>query len=174
MFLKKNQGFSLVELLVVIAIIAILSAVIVPRYNTYRENSQKNSLKPSISYIYSLLKLKQIDEKRFNGFTIPSNATIPKGYCLRVYFYQQGTNSAELSNGICSPSFKSISPTSGFLIIVSKNGQAQLAMSHEGIFKTTSQAIKNPPEITKSCSSYGSNLSNCRKAGCKSLNLACS
>ena len=36
---RKNQGFTLIELIIVIAIIAILSAIAVPKFITYRERA---------------------------------------------------------------------------------------------------------------------------------------
>ena len=37
---KRNQGFTLVELIIVVAIIAVLSAVLVPRYMQYMEKTR--------------------------------------------------------------------------------------------------------------------------------------
>jgi len=48
---KVKKGFTLVEIMIVVAIIAILAAVAIPNFMTYRKTSQQNACKANMKQI---------------------------------------------------------------------------------------------------------------------------
>lgn len=50
---KSNKGFTLVELMVVVGIIGILSAVAIPKFQTYQAKSKTSEAKIHLAAIYS-------------------------------------------------------------------------------------------------------------------------
>lgn len=53
LFLKNEQGFTLVELMVVVAIIGILSAIAVPNFKKYQAKSKQSEAKIQLASLYS-------------------------------------------------------------------------------------------------------------------------
>ena len=53
--LRQGQsGFSLVELMIVVAIIGILSALAVPRFQSFQAKARQSEAKNNLSHIYTL------------------------------------------------------------------------------------------------------------------------
>ena len=50
---RMNKGFTLVEIMIVVAIIAILAAVAIPNFITYRKTSQMNACISNLKQIQS-------------------------------------------------------------------------------------------------------------------------
>jgi general secretion pathway protein G len=61
---RKNQGFTLIELMIVVAIIAVLAAIIAPRFMGSEEEAKKTAARQQIANFETALKLFKID----NGF----------------------------------------------------------------------------------------------------------
>jgi len=50
---KKTQGFTLVEIMIVVAIIAILAAIAIPNFISYRQTANTNTCKSNIKTLES-------------------------------------------------------------------------------------------------------------------------
>ena len=165
--IQKN-GFSLVELLVVIAILSILAGVSIPKYRAYSEQSKRNSVKPTLAYIYNLFKMNYVEKGTFKNTKL-TNISLTKGYCI----------TASIKAGAPDqPSPKSIGnctgiaikrPSSGFVILAhGKNEKLNIGMNHKEEFveaKTSLQMFNALTRGTPACSGYAVGK-NCRKAGC--------
>jgi len=57
---KVKKGFTLVEIMIVVAIIAILAAVAIPNFMTYRKTSQQNACKANMKQILSAIEAYQV------------------------------------------------------------------------------------------------------------------
>ena len=53
---RMNKGFTLVEIMIVVAIIAILAAVAIPNFITYRKTSQMNACISNLKQIQSAVE----------------------------------------------------------------------------------------------------------------------
>ena len=52
--LKNDKGFSLVELMIVVAIIGVLSALAVPKFQSFQAKAKQSEAKSNLSHIYTL------------------------------------------------------------------------------------------------------------------------
>ncbi len=79
MVMKKSEsGFNLVELMVVVGIIGILSAVAVPRFQTFKARAQQTEAKSGLNALYLSM---QAAEANLGTFPlIPSSSALNHGY----------------------------------------------------------------------------------------------
>ena len=63
---KMKQGFTLVEIMIVVAIIAIMAAVAIPNFITYRKTSQMNACISNLKQIQSA-----VEQARMKGVQNP-------------------------------------------------------------------------------------------------------
>lgn len=71
--IQKQKGFTLVELIIVIAIIAILMAVAIPNYISYRDKATIAVLEANLDTLYRTVNMMQINEK----LPLPPNGSLP-------------------------------------------------------------------------------------------------
>lgn len=82
-FLKSEQGFTLVELMVVVAIIGILSAVAVPNFKKYQAKSKQSEAKIQLAAVYSSEVAANADYDTYGTcLTLLGYETPPRGYYL--------------------------------------------------------------------------------------------
>ncbi len=84
-FKKKNSGFSLVELMIVVAIIGILSALAVPRFQSFQAKAKATEGKTSLSQVFTLQQAYHGDNDTYGslqniGFSL--NGTSASGHAL--------------------------------------------------------------------------------------------
>ena len=63
---KMMKGFTLVEIMIVVAIIAILAAVAIPNFITYRKTSQMNACISNLKQIQSA-----VEQAKLKGIATP-------------------------------------------------------------------------------------------------------
>ena len=68
---KMLKGFTLVEIMIVVAIIAILAAVAIPNFVTYRKTSQKNACISNLKSIQGA-----VEQAKMAGVASPAKADI--------------------------------------------------------------------------------------------------
>ena len=184
MFLNK-KAFSLVEMLVVVIIISIIAGIGMPNIKRYMTSSKRNSIKPTLNYIVSLLDLKYIEGGRTFGGLIISDikgSTLPGGYCIKVFtasnpqpeFSKTGTSTF----GTCRKGIPSTCKTSSGYVIIAygKKPHLDIGLSHEAktsdgkqsFFLHGEEATCSRLKTTKTCPSY-KNGDDCRNAGCRWL-----
>ena len=66
MKIKMKKGFTLVEIMIVVAIIAILAAVAIPNFITYRKTSQMNACISNLKQIQSA-----VEQAKMKGTATP-------------------------------------------------------------------------------------------------------
>jgi len=76
---KGNAGFSLIELMVAVGIVGILSAIALPKYQTFQAKAKGAEAQNTLGYIYTLEQAYFVDNNSFNtiatvGFVLPNNA----------------------------------------------------------------------------------------------------
>ena len=180
-FLKNKKAFSLLELLTVISILLIISAVSIPKYQSYKRQSQMNAIKPTLSYIYNLFKLHYEEKRTFKSLKI-SNISLVKNYCIIVRInavkikYQPSPNlfgnCAKISSdryyrpNSQTESFRVFSPKSGFVIIAyGETEEMDVGMNHNGDIIQGSNLFTELTKGLKECADY-TNRTSCQTAGC--------
>jgi prepilin-type N-terminal cleavage/methylation domain-containing protein len=63
--IRKNRAFTLIELLLVLVILAILAAVVVPKFSGRTEQARNSAAKADISMIETALDAIEIDNGRY-------------------------------------------------------------------------------------------------------------
>ena len=163
-----TKGFSLIELLVVISILSILAGVSIPKYRSYSEQSKRNSVKPTLAYIYNLFKINYVENGTFKNTKL-TNASLPEGYCITAS--TKGSTSEQPSPrsiGNCS-GIDIEEPSSGFVIIAhGKSSNLNVGINHREEFveeKSKQQMFIALTKNTTECSGYTIGKK-CRQAGC--------
>src|SRR5688572_21462293 len=64
-FVRRRAGFSLIELLLVLVILAVLAAVVVPKFTNRTEQARITAAKTDISMLDTALDAYEIDNGRF-------------------------------------------------------------------------------------------------------------
>ena len=114
---SRGRGFTLIELLLVMVIIAVLAAIVVPRFTSRSEDARKAAAKSDITSYETMLDAFEVDNGRYPSsdeglnalVTAPSNVSNWKGPYIKVlrndpwghaYVYrfpgQHNTNSYDL------------------------------------------------------------------------------
>jgi len=58
--MNAKKGFTLIEIMIVVAILAILAAVAIPNFMTYRRTAQANSCQANLKQIVSAIEAYQV------------------------------------------------------------------------------------------------------------------
>src|SRR4051812_3422424 len=62
---RRSKGFTLIELMLVMVIIAILAAVVVPKFTGQRERANQTKAKADIATLKNALSMFEVDNSRF-------------------------------------------------------------------------------------------------------------
>jgi prepilin-type N-terminal cleavage/methylation domain-containing protein len=73
---RDERGFTLVELLIVIAIIAILAAIAIPQFASYRQRGIRASMQSDAKNIASALEAYFADNQSYTSFNISQGGSI--------------------------------------------------------------------------------------------------
>jgi type IV pilus assembly protein PilA len=65
--LKNDKGFSLVELMIVVAIIGVLSALAVPKFQSFQAKAKQSEAKSNLSHIYTLEQSFYGDQDKYSA-----------------------------------------------------------------------------------------------------------
>ena len=67
--MKKNQkGFTLIELLIVVAIIAILAAIAIPQFSSYRVKAFNSAAQADLRNLKTAMEAGQVDMGHYQTF----------------------------------------------------------------------------------------------------------
>lgn len=73
---RDERGFTLVELLIVIAIIAILAAIAIPQFASYRQRGVRSSMVSDAKNIATALEAYFADNQSYTGFNITAGGSM--------------------------------------------------------------------------------------------------
>ena len=168
--MNTHKGFSLIELLVAVFIIGLLGTIIIPNYNTYTNKANRNSVKPTLSYIYNLFKLNYISERNFGGVVF-QDVNVPEGHCIVSSSGSTPEPDPKIIGTCRSGVNKSCSTPSGFVVIAyGKKQKLDIGINHTQVFKVgkdaTCKKLKGSPCNSYSGKGEGKGPGECRKAGC--------
>ena len=76
---RRRSGFSLIELLLVLVILAVLAAVVVPKFTNRTEQARITAAKTDISMLDTALDAYEIDNGRFPSSDEGLNALVTAG-----------------------------------------------------------------------------------------------
>lgn len=82
--LKKNDGMTLIEIMIVVAIIAILSAVVVPRFLNAPKTARVTSAQQQIKIFETALLQYSLDNGRFPSTDDGLQALVSEGYIQKI------------------------------------------------------------------------------------------
>jgi type IV pilus assembly protein PilA len=67
--MKKNQkGFTLIELLIVVAIIAILAAIAIPQFSSYRVKAYNSAANSDLRNLKTAMEAAMVDKQTYGAF----------------------------------------------------------------------------------------------------------
>ncbi|SHF42972.1 type II secretion system protein G [Caldanaerobius fijiensis DSM 17918] len=99
--IKSKRGFTLVELLVVVAIIAILAAVLVPRFLTYTDRAREARAMADINAIRTVITAYMADEGNGQPPINSNDPTIPNS--IAAVLQSRGIKWTGDASGITDP-----------------------------------------------------------------------
>ena len=105
--LKNDKGFSLVELMIVVAIIGVLSALAVPKFQSFQAKAKQSEAKSNLSHIYTL------EQAYFGERDLYSTALADIGFTLQGrprYNYTIGTSSTSTFLATATASTVTLNP----------------------------------------------------------------
>jgi len=78
--MNMKKGFTLIEIMIVVAIIAILAAIAIPNFISYRQTAQLNACKSNINTLNGATEAWRIKEDKKNDETPTIDLLVKGGY----------------------------------------------------------------------------------------------
>lgn len=116
MKIRNQAGFNLVELMVVVSIIGILSAIAVPRFQTFKARAQQTEARSGLNGIYLSMQAYQAN---YNDF--PDLATATDATSASIGFSLQGNKAKYVYKVISSQTNQAWSSTASSIAKLANN-----------------------------------------------------
>jgi len=78
--MMTRDGFTIIELMVVVIIVSVITAILVPNYQSYKRKNDENIAEQALNKIALDLEKEKEKNFSFSGYSLPADdQTLPKG-----------------------------------------------------------------------------------------------